>query len=324
MVENTVLEFVKKANAGLTDPARNTIEGNDPNPRFELYHMTNSLCSHKVRTTLAAKNAGYAAHDMLFPTENYAPDYVRLRLKGGEQLTQVSSYTGRSSTTTEGFDPCVVPTLVDRDARCVVIDSEAICIYIDEVLAGPDLVPADINSEVLHQLDIVDGTPHVAILYGTHPGNDVRPKHLRERMAGIHAKKCDRLEKLIEEIKGDAALEEAYRNKIAKESAAAKFIASPANMQHALEEMAEIVKQLDADLTNNNSDWICGDRYTLADICWSVSLFRLKWLGLGTLWNDDEAVNFSAVDQYANRLFVEPCFRQAVIEYPGMPPSPYL
>lgn len=324
MNETNVSELAAKANEALTDPERNRTVGDDPNPRFELYHMAFSLCSHKVRTTLAEKRASYTGHDMIFPVENYAPDYVRLRLKGGEQLEQVSDYTGRSSTTTEGFDPCVVPTLVDHEANRVIIDSKAICEYINETAPGVDLVPDDIAGEVLRQVEIVDGTPHVAVLYGKHPGNDTRPAPVAERMEGVHARKCEHLGQLLEEVKGDEALERAYRNKITKETAAAKFIATPEDMQNAIDEIAGIIGRLDADLEKAAGDWICGERYTLADICWGVSLFRLKWLGLGWLWEDDGPAASPRVEAYTRRLMERPGFREAVIEHPGVPPSPHL
>jgi hypothetical protein len=49
--------------------------------------------------------------------ENYHPDYIRLRLRGGQGREMVSGYTGRSAVQSEGFDPAVVPTLVDLADR---------------------------------------------------------------------------------------------------------------------------------------------------------------------------------------------------------------
>ena len=65
--------------------------------------------------------------------ENYHPDYVRLRIRGAPGREFVNGYTGRSSATTEGFDPCVVPTLVDHETDQVLIDSRFICDHIDRV-----------------------------------------------------------------------------------------------------------------------------------------------------------------------------------------------
>ena len=72
---------------------------------------------------------------------NYRPGYVRLRLQGAPNLQYAEGYTGQSSVTTEGFDPCVVPTLVDHEKACVVIDSARICNYLDrEVDSDPVLM----------------------------------------------------------------------------------------------------------------------------------------------------------------------------------------
>ena len=129
MAEPTLAERVAAANAPLTDPERNRVIGSGT-PRFELYHFALSVCSHKVRTVLAEKAAPYRSHDiMILPPgmENYHPDYVRLRMRGAPGREMVNGYTGRSSTTTEGFDPCVVPTLVDHEAGQVLVDSRVIC-----------------------------------------------------------------------------------------------------------------------------------------------------------------------------------------------------
>ena len=68
-------------------------------PRFELYHFFMSMCSYKLRTVLDEKQLAYVSHDIdIFPPDimNYYPEYVRLRLRGGEALTDrfVRGYTG--------------------------------------------------------------------------------------------------------------------------------------------------------------------------------------------------------------------------------------
>ena len=124
----------------LTNRATNKIigDGGGSKPRFELYHASLSLCSFKVRTTLAEKGLAYSSHALsIMPAgkaipQNYRPEYVRLRLKGQEKQKLVSGYTGASSVAEDGFDPCVVPTLVDHQEGRVVIDSKNICEFLDE------------------------------------------------------------------------------------------------------------------------------------------------------------------------------------------------
>ena len=102
----------------------------DGTPRFELYHFALSLCSQKVRATLAEKAVAYSAHDINLSMPllgNYDPAYVRLRLAANPNAELAIGYTGRSSVETEGFDPAVVPTLVDHHGACVIADSVRIC-----------------------------------------------------------------------------------------------------------------------------------------------------------------------------------------------------
>src|SRR3546814_7550959 len=104
--------------------------------------------------------------------ENYCPQYVRLRLRSeaAAKHRPVSSFTGQSSVDSEGFDPLVVPTLVDHETGRVLADSKAICLYLcDALTAGTDLLPTDIREAVLKQVELADTTPHVALLYGADP-----------------------------------------------------------------------------------------------------------------------------------------------------------
>lgn len=52
--------------------------------------------------------------------ENFRPGYVRLCMQGAPSASFATGYTGRSAFSSEGFDACVVPTLVDHQAECVV------------------------------------------------------------------------------------------------------------------------------------------------------------------------------------------------------------
>jgi len=170
MSQRELRALVAAANARYTDPERNVVINGETGetPRFELYHFSLSLCSQKLRTVLDEKRATYLSHDInILPPgmENYYPEYVRVRLEGGRDLLgrMVAGYTGRSSTETEGFDPLVVPTLVDHDAGRVLVNSKRVCLYLDsEVATGTELVPKAVAAEVLRQVDIVDRTPHPA------------------------------------------------------------------------------------------------------------------------------------------------------------------
>lgn len=321
--------LVDDANASLSNGYKNKLTGKGE-ARFELYHSAPSLCSHKVRTTLAEKQATYISHDMVimpmgkFIPQNYRPEYVRLRLRGAPGAKLVSGYTGESSVTQQGFDPCVVPTLVDHEAMRVVIDSQAICEYIAATVAtGTDLIPEHLKSDIQTQVDLVDRAPHVAVLYGAHPDDDRRPAGLRDRISGVHARKIRVLETLIKHVGDDAELRAAYESKISKELAAGEFVKTPDEMRAAHQQMAAHVVDLENHLQSQaTGPWVLGEQFTLADIVWTQSLWRMKWLGMSDNWANGQN---PAVARYTKRAFVRPSFRSAVVNWPGAyAPSPHV
>jgi 2,5-dichlorohydroquinone reductive dechlorinase len=332
MNRSDIATLVGQLNARYTGSEHNKVIGKPEGgrPRFELYHFNLSLCSYKVRTTLDEKQAAYVAHDVvIFPpeTQNYYPEYVRLRLKGGESLADnfVHGYTGRSSTETEGFDPCVVPTLVDHEAGRVLVNSKQICRYLDSAIdGGTQLIPDDLEDEVIRQVDIVDQTPHVAVLYGVHPGKDARPAAVRRNMAGVHDAKIAQLRKNMALVGDDPLMVTAYEHKIVKETAAKAFVHTEKDMAAAVQEFKDIIARLEKDLQRSGKEWLLGDRFTLADVFWAVSLFRIHWLGLGYIVRSGDTEHYPGVDAYYERLMKRPSFERAVITWPLHPPSEYL
>jgi hypothetical protein len=170
-IQSSFDALVTAANAELTDLERNHLVGGaeGENTRFELYHAGLSICSQKVRAVLAEKGSSYLSHELvilnsrgiysegLTLAENYRPGYVRLRMFGVEKLGLefADKHTGSSSVETEGFDACVVPTLVDHEKEEVIVDSKRICQYLDGELPEPtSLVPEDktITEDVMKQV----------------------------------------------------------------------------------------------------------------------------------------------------------------------------
>ncbi len=322
-------ELVAGANAPLTDVEMNRTVGTE-SPRFELYHFAFSLCSQKVRACLAEKNAGYIAHDINLQMPqlgNYDPGYVRLRLAARSGAGFATGYTGRSSVGTEGFDPAVVPTLVDHEAGMVIVDSVAICRHIDQVtqMQGA-LVAPDLADDVARELAIVDATPHVAVLYGAHPDMDFRPERLRKGMAGVHDRKIQKIKTAREMVLAEPALIAAYDAKIAKEEAGRDYVATPDLMRASVNQIVSIVADLETRFADQR-EWICGDRFTLSDVVWAVSLFRLKWLGMSFLWEGGHQLNAKSqprVEAYTARLFERPAFRAAAVDWPGIARSDHV
>ncbi|MGI9395574.1 MAG: glutathione S-transferase family protein [Boseongicola sp.] len=320
--------LVTEANSPLTNPEMNRTVG-ATDARFELYHFALSLCSQKVRVCLAEKGASYVAHDINLQLPllgNYDPAYVRLRMAANPDVEFATEYTGRSSVESEGFDPAVVPTLVDYETRQVVIDSLAICRHIDAAFEGTArLVPTDLEDGVLHELNIVDATPHVAIFYGAHPELDFRPEHIRNGMPGVHDRKIAKIRTARDLVPDDPDLIAAYDAKIAKEEAGKAHVLTPEKMHQSVVEILRIVEDLNSRLADGRT-WICGNTFTLADVFWAVSLFRLKWLGMDFAWFGQHELNSNEspfVAAYGSRCFKRPAFRSAAIDWPGMPRSEY-
>ena len=121
----------------------------------------------------------------------------------------------------------------------------------------------------------------------------------------------------------DQNLLTAYDSKIVKESSAAKFVYNADDMREAHKMMEAHVSRLEATLEASRGSWVLGSRYTLANIMWTNSLYRLKWLGMGHFW--EESGNCARVQDYTSEAFARPSFRRAVIHWPmAYSPSPHV
>lgn len=334
MTNDSLMSMAAGARAAIADPARMTLVGSEANPRFELFHAASSLCSQKVRTVLVEKQLPYRSNDMkilssmgpdgVVPAEHYHPPYVRLRLLAGQEIGRefVSGYSGRTSVQTEGFDPCVVPLLVDYEAGRVIADSRRICCYLDAVSRDPvQLVPedADARAVVMQQVDIVDRIPNGTLLYGFHPEADRRPEALRMTMESVYDYKIAALETMINANADDAELVSAYRAKIAKEQGG-KSVRHDAAFQRATRDhVAGLLTDLDRAL-ETSSPYLTGETFSLGDVLWGVNLARLAYLGLASMWEDRPNVV-----RYANALFTRPSLRKEAVQatMDSMPPSRY-
>lgn len=319
----------------LVDKARGAVHngrhreqiGSAVDERWELYHAGFSLCSHKVRCTLSEIGDGYLSHEISVlpsgskPPVNYQPHYMRLRLASeeGRAAKFATSFTGASGVRAEGFDPCVVPTLVDQSETRIIVDSRRICSYLASARA-PTLLGGQRQGEVESLMDLVDNTPHVALLYGANPDGDRRPPPMQGMVSGIHEKKIDALRELKENVKGDPDLVAAYEAKISKETSAGEFVATPEKMREAIDTTRDVLNQFESALTDG-ARWSVGDLPTLADIFWGVSLFRLQWLGYQWFWEDERLPKTHA---YTHRIFAHPSIRSGLIEWPTVPPSEHV
>ena len=298
------------------------IDRDDANkqPELELFHFGFSICSHKVRSVLAELNLEYGSNQYAGPTqyENYTPEYVRLRLQSDAAKNSrfVSDYSGGSAVESEGFDPLVVPTLVDHRANRVLADSKLICLYLVKTYQQRiDLFPVDLETEIIQQVDIVDQTPHVAMLYGADPEADTRPDDIQARMPGIHKIKFEAIKNHMANVKDEDDLITAYEAKLSKEKAAESFVVDEASMKEATALAENLVTGLEQKLARSNGPWLFGHRFTLADLMWGVSLIRLDYLGKSRFWNGN--IERPLVKSYKELLSRRPSLKTAVLDWPG-------
>ncbi|QRM45833.1 glutathione S-transferase C-terminal domain-containing protein [Rhizobium sp. BG4] len=305
--------------------------------RFVLFHAAMSFCSQKVRATLSQRGAAYESNEMLIlasrdqngalvAAENYGSDYVRLRSFGqaAAAVTLADGYSGMSSVSTCGLDACAVPTLVDLGTGEVIVDSLRICVHIDAALPGAEpLMPAAAaqRQQVLRQLEAVDLTPHPGLLYGFNPEGDRRPPQIKEAMRTVYDEKLEALGALVVRHSDDPEIAQAYRAKISKESGGKALQYDPAFQTAIRKSARDRLVQLNVDLQQSKTDWLCSDSLTLADIFWGVSLVRLRYLGLGILWED-----LPLVDAYYRMVTSLQSVREEVVSatIASMPPSAYL
>jgi glutathione S-transferase len=255
--------------------------------------------------------------------DQYRPPYVRLRLVGGRELnvSSATGWTGITSVATEGFDACVVPTLVDYEANRVVVDSLRIIHHLAND-ADPQKrlrsVDPDTQARIDAQVSIVDETPHGMLLAGFHPDDDTRPELLRQAMVTYHLDKIPVLERHIENNRAEESLVAAYRAKIAKEELAEDVGNDAGANRRSRLATQKILEQLEDDLSQSSTTWLCTPDVSLADLVWAVSLFRIKYLGIGKLWD-----RLPGVARYYERLIQLPAVREGAMRptLDFLPPS---
>ncbi len=314
----TLDQAVAELRSSLGTPGEIIGAGKSATPRFELFHAPNSICSQKVRTVLAHHNIPYRSQLLsIFEGQTYLPGNVRLRLIGCAELggTLVTEHTGSTSVTNGGCDPAVVPTLVDWETRQVLVDSKRISLHIDQcVPRESSLRPADMQSVIDAELDVVDNMPNYQMLAGKPPGVDHRPESRRKSNGvGFAMGKVERCERYMAEFADDADLVKGYAAKRAKELDAAQQLFTPEAMSVAYEKAEAACSHLEKKL-QAGGPWVIGEKLTMADLYWGVELLRLKNMAVESFWSDGAKPAIAAFIGNAESL---PSIRSAIIEWPG-------
>jgi glutathione S-transferase len=84
--------------------------------------------------------------------------------------------------------------------------------------------------------------------------------------------------------------------------------------------MEDDIKILEKKLSDHGKLWACGDEFTMADVFWTASLFRMQWIGIGYLFSQEKN---PYVHAYAERLLARQSFQTAMCNW-ALPPSSYI
>ena len=309
-------DLVKEVRAAL-----GVAEANRPDApvELELFHAANSICSQKVRSVLAQQQRAYASREMNIGSgDTYIPSYVRLRMIGCQRLSGAlaSAHTGSTAVSSGGCDAAVVPTLVDWRTGEVIVDSKAICLYLDENGGdAPELRPSGLWGAIDAELATIDELPNYQLLMGRPPGGHETPV-MRSGGGGpgFSLAKVERCRRYLEEFEDDPILAPAYTAKLTKELQAANELFAPDAMKSAYATVEAACQDLETRLASIDTDWLFGAFVTMADLFWGVELLRLKNLGVDRTWSDGRMPHLA---KYAGRLEALPSIRQSVIDWPG-------
>lgn len=163
----------------------------------------------------------------------------------------------------------VVPTLL-HDGRPVV-DSSVIMEYLDEIFPEPPLSPPDPygRAGMRAWMRYLEEVPTAAIRVPSF--NKAFSRHYRD---------CS-----DEEIQSNAD-DRPLRRHFYKEMGKTGF--SESKMTESIERLGDTISRMDRALADNA--WLCGDHFTIADICVVPTVDRMRDLGLAHVW--DNAPNF--------------------------------
>lgn len=315
---NTVLDLlVREAGAALGVAGEPVGAKPGDVPRFALFHAANSICSQKVRCVLAHHGLPYLSYRVnLFEGQTYLPEYVRLRMVGCAEFggSLVSRHSG-STSASAGCDGVVVPTLVDREAGEVIVDSKRICLTLDQLMPEEErLRPSVLADKIDTELAIVDELPNYQLLMGRTTGVSGEAVSTAATRAVFSQRKVAWCDRYIAECAGEAALEEAYTAKRAKELSAVTdlFCAEAMNSAYGLVEAA--LQALERKLARHSKRWLFGERTTMADLFWGIQLLRLDDVGFAQVRDQDRLPHIVRFSQAMRAL---PSLQSAIVGWPG-------
>jgi glutathione S-transferase len=219
-------------------------------PAITLFHIGPSLYSQIVRLALAEKHVTYASRivDIGLAMENYQPWYVRKNPGMVVPTLEVASV---------GAEPVIVT------------DAARIIVWIDEHLRGPALLPSDRDqrARVDEWLARQDGFRFREFTYGSATG-------LLGKLAGRGVGK--RIAVLERHRDQNPELAAIYQARIEDVRNWRATIADRRQVDALGVELTDLFGDLELQLADQ--PFIVGDRYTLADVVWTVTVARAHML----------------------------------------------
>ncbi|CAM9881211.1 unnamed protein product [Discosporangium mesarthrocarpum] len=237
---------------------------------LELYHSAHSTCSQKVRLCLAEKGLDWTAHELHFASRDHLqPDYLKLNPNG------------------------VVPTLV-HDGEPV-IESSAICEYLDDVFAEPRLTPDDALGKARMRAWIcyMNEVPTVAVRVPSFNKvfRPLRYGNMTDEQFEAHV--------------GDMPLRKAFYRRMGTKSGFGE-----AEYKDALDKIRQTCERIDAAIEKDGGPWVLGPLFSIVDITLTPSIQRMDDLGYAHLWAD-----LPRMVQWWDDVRARPSF--AIAFYPG-------
>jgi glutathione S-transferase len=239
-----------------------------------LYHHGSSVCAAKVRIVLQEKHLDFKpVYVDILTGEQFLPDYMRLNPKA------------------------VVPTLV-HDSH-VLVESTAICEYLDEAFPDPPLMPANPVER------------HAARLWTKAVDEDLHPACAVITFASCHRHIVRRagpegVEKFLASTPGMSVTPEWKQLK--RRIIELGFEAPEVETKFRL-----YVRYLDKmEETLQSRPWLAGETYSLADVGMLPYVNRLSMMSMNRLWEDGARPRLS--DWFA-RNRARPTFQTAVLDW---------
>jgi glutathione S-transferase len=211
---------------------------------FTLYNAPQSTCSQRVRFVLNAKAQPFAEHKLdLLAGDQLKPEYLKLNPNG------------------------VVPTL-DHDGN-IVIDSNVITEYLDEVVHARSFTPEDPvrRARMRALMHFIDEMPAAAV-----------------RVPTFNLAFLPRFAKMSEEEFTAFAESKPLRKEFMLAMGRTGFPRK--EMDAAMARLRRSYERMDAEIENSGGPWLLGKDISLADVAVMPALVRMADLGREGDWAD--------------------------------------